>query len=971
MTDPFAALTSALRDRYVLDRKIGQGGMATVYLAEDVKHHRPVAIKVLRPELAATIGTERFLREIDLAAKLQHPHIVPVYDSGAADGVLFYVMPFIEGESLRDRLTRDGTLPLDESVRLTREVAGALQYAHERGIVHRDIKPENIMLSGGNAVVADFGIARAAAGPAADARLTGLGNAIGTPAYMSPEQATADEVDARSDEYALACVFFEMVTGRQAFTGTTMQALIASHLTGPRPRLADARRDVAPARVSTEIDRVVAKALATDRQLRYPDVMSFADALDAAVRARASGMPAWGVWSAAAALAIVAAAGAWIAGRDTREVVTVKAGAERIAVLPFTVSGSPDATLGEGMVTLLTTNLRTVTQIQTVDPQTVFVQWRKRGGANGVDLQGSLEIARATRASAALVGSVVNAGNRVRLQATLYGLDGAQLGAAQTEGASDSVLALVDDLSAKLVREIWKSREPLPSLNVAGVTTSSLPALRAYFEGEQFYRRGAFDSAQVAFNRAIAADSTFALAQYRLAMSYGWIGGFTADAATAAANAAERFSDRLPLRERTLVRAYNLFRVGKVEAADTMRAYLRAHPGDPDALYLLGESMYHGREIRAQPPESIEAPFEHVLAIDSTLAPALIHPLELAVLYRDSLRFSRYMSLLRTAAAPATVETWSRVEQAIWGNRAMADSMNRMVLRDSYSRFALMPIGLMRSPDFNPDAFLHLFALARDEALRSGDRGLSEVPFMYGAALVTLGRLDEAKKFAETLKATDPDRANLLRALPLMAGLGTPQEYAAFLAMAPSVIEARKKNAFVPAVVAAAALEDHDRAAADKALRPWLEADTTALESGSGFIIAVIQAEAGWGKVVGGDTTGGVKIIETALGSMVNRGGFILKDPVRFEYGMTLAARPATHAQGIAMLRDGFDYGLVFIPATQLALGRLYEQDGRRQEAIDAYQQFIRLWSTADARLQPKVEEAKDALSRLTAEGKK
>ncbi len=205
MPDTFDRLKSALADRYAIQEELGAGGMATVYLAEDLKHHRKVAVKVLRPELAATLGPERFVREIEIAAGLTHPHILPLYDSGEANGFLYYVMPYIEGESLRDRLDREGKLPLEDLIRLTDEVAAALSYAHEQGIVHRDVKPENIMLSGGRAVVADFGIARAVTAAGGE-RLTGTGFAIGTPAYMSPEQAMGlEEVDARSDVYSMGC----------------------------------------------------------------------------------------------------------------------------------------------------------------------------------------------------------------------------------------------------------------------------------------------------------------------------------------------------------------------------------------------------------------------------------------------------------------------------------------------------------------------------------------------------------------------------------------------------------------------------------------------------------------------------------------------------------------------------------------------------------------------------------------------
>ena len=202
--DLLGQLVAALGDRYRVDGEVGQGGMAVVFLAEDLKHHRRVAIKVLRPELSAVLGGERFLREIQIAATLQHPHILPLYDSGTAGQLLYYVMPFVEGESLRQRLARETQLPLETSLQITRDVGSALHYAHDRGVVHRDIKPENIMLSGGQAVVADFGIARAldSAGPES---LTQTGMVVGTPQYMSPEQSSGGAVDGRSDQYSLAC----------------------------------------------------------------------------------------------------------------------------------------------------------------------------------------------------------------------------------------------------------------------------------------------------------------------------------------------------------------------------------------------------------------------------------------------------------------------------------------------------------------------------------------------------------------------------------------------------------------------------------------------------------------------------------------------------------------------------------------------------------------------------------------------
>ncbi len=229
MDDQLDKLRAALAERYEIERKLGEGGMAVVYLARDIKHDRRVAIKVLRPELAASIGAVRFLQEIRVTAKLSHPHVLALYDSGEASGILYYVMPFVVGESLRDLLTRERQLPIDDAIRIAREVAEALAHAHGHGLVHRDIKPENILLSEGHAIVADFGISRAVS-EAGGARLTQTGMAIGTPAYMSPEQSAGDSsLDGRSDIYSLACVLYEMVVGQLPFTAPTAQAMMARH----------------------------------------------------------------------------------------------------------------------------------------------------------------------------------------------------------------------------------------------------------------------------------------------------------------------------------------------------------------------------------------------------------------------------------------------------------------------------------------------------------------------------------------------------------------------------------------------------------------------------------------------------------------------------------------------------------------------------------------------------------------------
>ena len=273
MADVVARLTAALTGRYRIERELGQGGMATVYLAEDVKHKRQVALKLLRPELAAALGAERFLREITTTANLRHPHILPLYDSGEADDFLYYVMPFVEGESLRSRLDRETQLPIDDATRIAAEVADALSYAHSRGVIHRDIKPENILLENGHAVVADFGIAKAVTESGGE-KLTRTGMALGTPLYMSPEQWSGEPVDARSDLYALACMTYEMLAGSPPFSGPTAQVLMARHAIDPVPALRTARPTVTQA-VADTIERALAKVPSD----RFPTVGAWREAL--------------------------------------------------------------------------------------------------------------------------------------------------------------------------------------------------------------------------------------------------------------------------------------------------------------------------------------------------------------------------------------------------------------------------------------------------------------------------------------------------------------------------------------------------------------------------------------------------------------------------------------------------------------------------------------------------------------------
>src|SRR6266568_3266181 len=350
MAELFASLQAALAQRYTIERELGRGGMAIVYLAQDLRHHRPVAIKVLKPEIAGALGPERFLQEIEIAAGLTHPHILPLHDSGEAAGFLYYVMPYVEGESLRDRLRRERQLPPDDARHIAREVADALSYAHSRHVIHRDVKPENILLGTGHAVVTDFGIARAITAAGGE-RLTETGITVGTPEYMSPEQTAGEaELDGRADVYSLGCVLYEMLVGKPPFAGLSLQAVVHQHLVAQPPRVAAIRPEVPPG-----VERAVQRALAKSPGERFATAADFAAALAARDDRPPRNWPRVAQGVAVMVLAVVVVLGV----RAALARGPVKASASSIAVIPFApaVTDTGLARLGRELAITLSANL--------------------------------------------------------------------------------------------------------------------------------------------------------------------------------------------------------------------------------------------------------------------------------------------------------------------------------------------------------------------------------------------------------------------------------------------------------------------------------------------------------------------------------------------------------------------------------------------------------------------------------------
>ncbi len=619
MADMLERFRSAVSDRYTIERELGHGGMAWVYLANDRKHGRPVAIKVLLPELAEAIGADRFMREIEIAARLTHPHILPLHDSGAANGLLYYVMPFIEGESLRDRLQREIQLPLDDAVRIAREVADALDYAHSCGVVHRDVKPENILLKGRHAFVADFGIARAILVAGAD-RLTQTGLSVGTPAYMSPEQVQgAASVDGRSDMYSLACVLYESLAGETPFRGPNAQAIFARRMTNPVPSLRTVRQ------VPEHVEHAITRALALTPADRFTTASQFAEALGGAVSSqpvpagRRSRVRLTVAVTAGAALALAVAA--VLMNRTATNSGPISAA--RVAVLPFAVrSGGSFAYLAEGMVDLMSRDLDGAGDLRTVDPGTILTATSHVGGDELLDVRRGRAVARRVGAGSFVLGSVNAVGPQVRLQAALYdaanGSDSAQA-KGLVEGDSTELFALVDRLSRQLM--VRRGSGIASRLGeTAAITTSSLVALKAYLDGERRLRAASLevpklDSAIAVFQQAVSEDSLFALAHYRMAVAAGWANRHSLSSAAAAR--AFTLSDRLNARDRRLLAAYVDFRRGAADDAERQyRAILQDYPDDMEARFQLADVLYNYNPIRGRPRGEAREPFNEVLAVD-------------------------------------------------------------------------------------------------------------------------------------------------------------------------------------------------------------------------------------------------------------------------------------------------------------------------------------------------------------------
>jgi serine/threonine protein kinase/Tfp pilus assembly protein PilF len=475
---PLERIRDAFSQYYTLDRELGRGGMATVYLAQDGKHERLVALKVLHPDLAASLGPERFLREIKLAARLNHPHILPLHDSGEADGFLYYVMPYIEGESVRERLDREQHFNVEEAVHHGRAIASALHYAHRQGIVHRDIKPENVMLYEGEAMVMDFGIAKAVS-VAGHETLTQTGMMIGTPAYVSPEQAAGEtNLDGKTDQYSLGCVLYEMLSGERPFSGATPQAVMAKRFS-ETPRALRTIRSSIP----ESVERAVAKAMSTDAAARYSTAAQFGQAL---------------------------ASGNLLTPTDTASLPhAAVSAAKSVAVLPFTnMSADPDNEyFTDGMAEEIINALNKVQSLRVAARTSSFAFKGKNEDVG--------EIGRKLKVSTVLEGSVRKMGNRLRITAQLVNVaDGYHLWSERYDREMEDVFAIQDDISGAIVKALKVILSEGEKKQIEKARAESVQAYDYYLRGRQYYQihRKSLEYARQMFNRAIETDPEYARA---------------------------------------------------------------------------------------------------------------------------------------------------------------------------------------------------------------------------------------------------------------------------------------------------------------------------------------------------------------------------------------------------------------------------------------------------------------------------
>jgi len=639
-------LEQVLGPGYRVERELGGGGMSRVFVAEDLSLGRQVVIKVLAPELSSELSAERFRREIQLAARLQHPHIVPLFSAGHSGDLLYFTMPYVEGQSLRSKLVSGGELPVADAVRILRDVASALSYAHQHGVVHRDIKPENVLVSGVHAVVTDFGVAKALSDAAKGSTLTSAGLALGTPAYMAPEQAAADPAtDHRADLYALGVLGYELLTGAPPFQGRGPAQLLAAHAT-ESPEDISRRRATIPPPLASLLMRLLEKRPA-DRPQSAEDVLRELEAATTpsglAPTFTVSAQPVSATKSgeresnrrillgmAGALVLAIAGGGIWYARRATTQPLNANA----MVIAPFRVAGADPSLryLREGMVDLLAAKFTGEQGPSATDPRTVMSAWARKARSADNDLpeMDAVRLAEQLGAGRLLLGGIVGTSRHVVLTASVLQVPSGRIaGRATAEGPPDSLAALVDRLSVQLLAGEVAGGEQLTQL-------MSMPAsaVRGYLGGRAAYRRGDYTTAIAQFVQALESDSTFAHAALGLAVAGNW--GGSDEERDRGVRLAWRSRHRLSPKDRAYL---ELFAGPRYPLPGTPSEFIQAGrraaeiaSDNPEVWYEYGDALYHtGPTIGLDNSfRDAASAFRRALALDPTFAAPREHLIDIA-----------------------------------------------------------------------------------------------------------------------------------------------------------------------------------------------------------------------------------------------------------------------------------------------------------------------------------------------------
>lgn len=658
----YQELREALSADYALEGEVGRGASGVVFRAIDLKLKRAVAIKVLRPEVVSGAGSRRFEREILVAASLSHPHIVAIHSSGRAAGLQYYVMPLHEGESLRERLLRERQLPLDEALRITREIASALQYAHDRNFVHRDVKPENILLGSGEAVLGDFGLARVLHDDGT--LLTATGIAVGTAAYMSPEQASGDAVDARTDQYSLACVLYETLAGVPPFHAATARGMLARHRLDPAPQV----RHLRPT-IPQGVEDALLKAMAKLPADRYPTVAEWTRALEgaltsdtlAAVRRPTHGTTPVKLLRIASAIVVAATlvvVGVFAWWQWRRNVVTLDP--NRLVVAPFDVIDPADSVWRVGLVYVLSRNLDGIGPLRSVPPRVVARDFLAQP-----DGLSPAELSRRTRAGLVVSGQLVrNSSDELMLRVSLTdATTDRSLADVDITGRSSQPLELADSATILMLRGLSQTRR-IVYRGGGGFLTRSLTALKAFLRGEELYQANDFTASIRYYEAAVREDSTFAVALRRLAAARRANNGEGDALARESAQRAAALNHGLGRRDSLLIVADSLGAARPRNSAfydagdrgllrrrfQVLDLLAREYPSDPDARVALAEAWYHEGDRVGLSADDARAAFDNAISSDPSFGPAYYHAIELTLDQRgaDSARnlTLRYLKVL-------------------------------------------------------------------------------------------------------------------------------------------------------------------------------------------------------------------------------------------------------------------------------------------------------------------------------------